>query len=50
MVKFLSLLFCLLLLGGCAAPAERGQAPAATEAAPLPPRKRLRLRLFPRLT
>ena len=37
MVKFLSLLFCLLLLGGCVAPAERGQAPAATEAAAATP-------------
>ena len=37
MVKFLSLLFCLLLLGGCVAPAERGQPPAATEAAAATP-------------
>lgn len=34
MVKFLSLLLCLLLLGGCAAPAEQVQPPAATEAFP----------------
>ena len=39
MIKFLSLLFCLLLLGGCVAPAERGQAPgpaASPTATPSP--------------
>ena len=34
MVKFLSLLFCLLLLAGCAAPAAQVEAPTATEAFP----------------
>ncbi len=33
MIKLLSLLLCLLLLTGCAAPAERAEAPAATEVA-----------------
>ena len=37
MCKLLSLLLCLLLLAGCAAPAEQVQPPAATEAAAATP-------------
>ena len=37
MVKFLSLLLCLLLLAGCAAPAAQVEAPTATEAFPATP-------------
>lgn len=37
MIKLLSLLLCLLLLAGCAAPAEQVQPPAATEAAAATP-------------